>query len=159
MSRHHPNELTSKQQQAIAALLDKPTVRAAADKLGMSERTLWGWLATPHFKAAYEEERQNLVLEVRNGFSSLARKALTGINDLVDDTETPAAVKLKAYMAAVDRIAPIESAAAIQEQHSGPIPAELLPYITQEELTLIDNLLAQAQARKAAAEMAKVTQA
>lgn len=114
----------------------------------MSERTLWGWLATPHFKAAYEQERANLVLEVRNGFSSLARKALTGINDLVDDRETPAAVKLKAYMAAVDRIAPIENAIAVQEQQSGPIPAELLPFVNEDELAQIDAILARAQARK-----------
>jgi hypothetical protein len=59
--------LTAKQQKAIAALLDTPTLTAAAAQAGVDERTLRRWLALPAFLAAYRQAR----LQVMEG--SIAR--------------------------------------------------------------------------------------
>ena len=44
--------ITVKQQKAITALLSERTGRDAAKKAGVSEKTLYTWLADPDFRAA-----------------------------------------------------------------------------------------------------------
>src|SRR4051812_28015131 len=46
------DNLGTKRQRAIAALLTHPTVAKAADAVGMAESTLRRWLASPEFRAA-----------------------------------------------------------------------------------------------------------
>jgi hypothetical protein len=120
-------------------------VREAARAINVSEKTLWTWQALPHFKAAYEMQRQALIEEVRGGFSALASKAISGISQLMDDPETPAAVKLKAYLAVLDRIVPAEP----QEERKpvGFVSTELLGYLDREELDLVHQILERAEQR------------
>ena len=54
-------KLSHKHEQAIAALLSEATVTAAADKVGVSEVTVYRWLKLPHFLAAYRETRRQAV--------------------------------------------------------------------------------------------------
>ena len=56
-SNGHGEKLTRKQEQAVAALLEQPTVLRAATAAGVSERTLRLWLKDPGFKAAYPGSR------------------------------------------------------------------------------------------------------
>jgi hypothetical protein len=46
---------------ALAALLSTRTVAAAAEQVGVGERTLGRWMAEPAFKARYREARQQIV--------------------------------------------------------------------------------------------------
>lgn len=57
----HGAKLDRKQEQAIAALLSQPTVEAAANAAGISEKTLKNWLALPEFQAAYRAARQDIL--------------------------------------------------------------------------------------------------
>ena len=50
--------LTRRQELAIAALLSEPTVAAAAEKADVSEVTLWRWQKQPAFLAAYRLARR-----------------------------------------------------------------------------------------------------
>src|SRR5690349_114005 len=52
------NQLTAKQESAIAALLTEPTVEKAADAVGVNRRTLYRWLDDAAFKAAYRKARR-----------------------------------------------------------------------------------------------------
>jgi hypothetical protein len=54
-------ELTAKQEKAIVALLDKPTIREAALSLNIGEATLWRWLQEPEFHRAYRAARRQVV--------------------------------------------------------------------------------------------------
>jgi hypothetical protein len=54
-------KLTRTQEKAIAALLTKPTVKAAAEAAGVGERTLRGWLKDPGFVSAYRQARREVV--------------------------------------------------------------------------------------------------
>jgi hypothetical protein len=52
-------ELTRPQESAILALLSEPSIAAAAEKAGVSERTLHRWLKEePHFVAEYRRARR-----------------------------------------------------------------------------------------------------
>lgn len=53
--------LTGKQEKAIAALLDKPTMKEAAQSVNVSEATLWRWLQEPEFQRAYRAARRQIV--------------------------------------------------------------------------------------------------
>lgn len=50
--------LTPKQEQAIVALLNEPTISRAAQTLNMAERTLYRWMDDPAFSRAYRSARR-----------------------------------------------------------------------------------------------------
>ncbi len=50
-----------KAQQAIAALLEHPTIAAAATACGVSERTLWRWLQDADFQKKYRDAQRAVV--------------------------------------------------------------------------------------------------
>ena len=52
---------TRKREQAIAALLEHPTIAAAASAVGIGEKTLRRWLAEPEFQADYRAARERAV--------------------------------------------------------------------------------------------------
>jgi hypothetical protein len=54
-------KLTPKQEQAILALLNHPTTKAAGAACGTSETTLWRWLQLPDFQQRYRAARRQLV--------------------------------------------------------------------------------------------------
>jgi hypothetical protein len=55
------DDLSARQDLAIAALLAHPTIPAAAESIGVSESTLRRWLRDAEFKAAYRAARRQVV--------------------------------------------------------------------------------------------------
>jgi hypothetical protein len=53
--------INRKQEQAIAALLSAQTIKAAAAECGVAEVTLWRWLQSDEFAAAYRTARRQVV--------------------------------------------------------------------------------------------------
>jgi transposase len=51
-------EITPQQEAAIVALLERPSVSAAAELAGVGRSTLYEWLQRPDFRAAYREARR-----------------------------------------------------------------------------------------------------
>ena len=61
MSPGHGGKRAQREEAAIAALLDQPTIAGAAATAGISGPTLKRWLADPGFKARYREARRQVV--------------------------------------------------------------------------------------------------
>jgi len=59
--QNHGQRLSRKQESLIAALLTEATYAAAAEKAGVSTATLYRWLHTSNFRAAYRQARRELV--------------------------------------------------------------------------------------------------
>ncbi len=57
----HGEKLTRKHEQAIAALLSEPSIKAAAESCGVGEATLYRWLQLPSFAVAYRAARRQVV--------------------------------------------------------------------------------------------------
>lgn len=55
------NGLTPRQHKALAALLEAPSIRQAAQASGIPEKTLYNWLKTPVFDSVYREMRRDAV--------------------------------------------------------------------------------------------------
>jgi hypothetical protein len=60
-SKGHGEKLTRKAEQAIAALLEHPTMAEAARSCGVSERSLWRWLQREDFQKRYREAQRAVV--------------------------------------------------------------------------------------------------
>jgi AcrR family transcriptional regulator len=54
-------KLTRKAEQAIAALLEHPTIDEAAKACGVSKRSLWRWLQREDFQKRYREAQRAVV--------------------------------------------------------------------------------------------------
>ncbi len=57
----HGEKITRKYEQAIAALLSEPSIKAAADACKIGEGTLYRWLQLPDFQTAYRAARRQVV--------------------------------------------------------------------------------------------------
>ncbi len=71
------SKLTARREQAALALLETPTIAAAANKIGVNESTLRRWRAEPEFQQALEEAR-------REAFSSALYRIQAGLGKAVD---------------------------------------------------------------------------
>jgi hypothetical protein len=57
----HGEKFSRKQELTILALLQQPTIRAAAQAAGVSDVTLWRWLQQPEFRTRYRAARRQVV--------------------------------------------------------------------------------------------------
>ena len=98
----HGAKLPRKQEAALAALLQQPTIEKAAVAAGVADSTLRRWLTLPEFRRRYGEARRRLVdaavLDLQRGCGSAVR-ALVGI---VADAAQPPAVRVSAARAILD---------------------------------------------------------
>jgi hypothetical protein len=58
MSAPSPEELSGKKERAILALITEPTLKKAAEAVGVSERTVRRWLDEPEFATAHSKARR-----------------------------------------------------------------------------------------------------
>jgi hypothetical protein len=58
MSHNTLDGLTPRQEHAVVALLNHPTVAQAAQSIGMSQRAIYRWLDQPAFSRAYRRARR-----------------------------------------------------------------------------------------------------
>ena len=99
MGNNAPEGLQPKQEEALVALLNHPTVRQAAGSLGVSENTVHRWLDEPAFANAYRRARRqafNVAVGLTQKYSALAIQTLAKI--MSDDT-APHSAKVAAASA------------------------------------------------------------
>jgi hypothetical protein len=75
----HGDKLSRKKEQAIAALLAKPTVQEAAAEVGISVRTLCDWLRNPAFERAYAQARKSLLERTVAHLLTISTKAVQAL--------------------------------------------------------------------------------
>ena len=72
MPKGHGEKLSRRKEQALAALLHHSTIKAAAEAVGVNEKTLRVWMANPDFLRAYRAARSQLV---ENAVAQMQRAA------------------------------------------------------------------------------------
>lgn len=91
--------LTAKQHQAIALLADGQSVSAAARALGIHRTTIHYWRRTdPAFALALNDADRDSAHHWRSATQARAEKALTALDEVLDNERTPATVRLKAVL-------------------------------------------------------------
>lgn len=87
----------AKQQEAIAALLTEPTLKAAAEKCGLGEKTLRRWLKQDSaFAEAYGDARAELVRGATGKLRRAMTKAVEVLEKVSDDQKAAAAARVTA---------------------------------------------------------------
>ncbi len=94
------DDLTAKQHKAIAALLTVPTIKEAAEVVGIGERTIHTWLTEQAFDAAYRTARRKAVQQATARLQQLATEAV----DVLRSIMTNPAASDRARVAAAAKI-------------------------------------------------------
>ena len=88
--------LTPKQQRAIEALLKNPTTRAAAQAAGVSETTIFRWLADPAFSKAHREARGRILESTLLALQSASSDAVQTLRAVMNDHDALPAARVSA---------------------------------------------------------------
>jgi len=96
MTGHLADELRPPQRKALEALLSSASVATAADRAGVSERSLWRWLAEPGFKAALVEAQRELRQAVSIALRSAALVAVETLTGVAVDGSAPPGARVSA---------------------------------------------------------------
>ena len=90
----HGEKLSRKKNQAIAALLELPTIRAAAEAVGVGESTLYRWLGNDSFREAYAAARAEVVRHAVANLQRSTSEAVEALREVLNDSETPASARI-----------------------------------------------------------------
>lgn len=85
-----------KQEAALAALLSSATIKSAAEKVGVNERTLRTWLKQPGFRATFDAARRELLDDAIRILQQSSSTAAATLLKLLANETTPDAIKLAA---------------------------------------------------------------
>ena len=94
-----PGDLAPKQQDAIIALLDEPTLQSAARRVDVSDRTLYRWLREPEFARIYRRCRREAFSHAISLSQRFAPLAVNTLAQVLTDSEAPASAKVAAASA------------------------------------------------------------
>ena len=96
MKKH---ELSRNQTKALAALLSHPSVATAAQACGLSERTLFNYLADQDFKAELRRRQDKILTATAAALVGLSSQAVETLLEVMNDSEATPATKRKAAQA------------------------------------------------------------
>lgn len=94
--------LTPRQRQGLLALVGHPSVSDAARASGISERTLYRWLAQPVFRERLEAERELAFRRVAKKIPKLANRAVASLDRVLLDEALPAETRIAAARTVLD---------------------------------------------------------
>src|SRR6266566_3240521 len=96
--------LSPVQAQVIAALAQGRTATDTARDAGIHRTTIHHWFRTePGFKTAFQEAQREYVETLQDGMRDLAARAVETLRNLLDDPNTPPAVRLRTALAVLQR--------------------------------------------------------
>lgn len=92
----HGEKLSRKKDQAVIALLTEPTMKAAADKVGISDMTLWKWTQLPEFRSAYMDAKREAVSFAIAKLQQSTLEAVEALRAVMNDPNKPASARVAA---------------------------------------------------------------
>jgi hypothetical protein len=101
MTTENP-ELDPKRKLAIVALLEKPTIKAAAEHIGIGETTLHRWLRDDTFATAYRQAQKNLYDHALGIVQSSTASAAQTLRDIMTDEDAPETARVTAARTLLD---------------------------------------------------------
>ncbi len=92
----HGEKLTRKQEAAIAALLEAPTIASAAKAAGVSEPTLGRWLQKPGFQEYYRQAKRKVVEQAITSIQKATEAAIGVLKEIMNDRSALASSRVTA---------------------------------------------------------------
>jgi DNA-binding MurR/RpiR family transcriptional regulator len=100
--RDSAEKLPGRQEQALAALLNNPTVRDAAKAAQLSEATVYRYMREQPFAARLREARRGLVEQLTTRLQAKSDASAKVLTDIAEDDSKPASVRVAAAKAVID---------------------------------------------------------
>lgn len=100
--RGHGEKWSRKKDQAIIALLTEPTITTAAEKAGITPRTLYKWLKLPEFRSAYMAAKREAVTVAIARLQQAATEAVEALRSIMNDPKKPASARVSAARAILE---------------------------------------------------------
>ncbi len=115
---------TRKQAEAIAALLDSPTIKVAAERIGLHEKTLQNWLKQPAFIREFDEAKTSDYLACTWSTASRRRPRHididgTGHNRHEANVRLKAATQILTHLLQAQELIEVESRLRVLEEQNG----------------------------------------
>lgn len=138
-------ELTTRQEQAIQALLIGASVKEAAKDAHIGRTTLYRWLNNAAFRASYHEAQRRSEAWTVNRLQNLAAKATQVLERILDDTEAPAVAKIEAARAVLDfalsgkEHSHQRGSLGLQKSEQRLIPLHLEPTLREERVSALEH--------------------
>lgn len=101
MSAEQP-ELDPKRQIAIMALLEKPTVKEAAQQVGIADSTLHRWLREDEFSAAYRQAQRGLFDQAMGHLQHGTSEAVATLREIMRSSSAPETARVTAARTVLD---------------------------------------------------------
>jgi hypothetical protein len=98
----HGEKISRKMEAAIVALLNHPTLGAAAAASGVSESTLLRWQSVPDFQKEYREARQRVLAGAIATLQQAAGDAVETLCSVMLNPEAPASSRVTAARTVLD---------------------------------------------------------
>jgi hypothetical protein len=98
----HGQKLGRKREQAIAALLSRPTIEAAAKAVGIAEVTLRRWLKDSGFRAEYLQARRLAMEQATAQLQQLGSAAANALKAVIEDAAAPHSARVAAARTVFD---------------------------------------------------------
>ena len=95
------DELTANQWKAIHALIEEPSVAAAARKVGFNARTLFRWLEERAFRRALQATRRKALALASVRLQRIADRAPDVLEKILDDPQATPATRVRAVASAL----------------------------------------------------------
>ena len=99
MSDNEPDGVKPKQEDAIVALINHPTVRLAAEAVGVSEKTMYRWLGDPEFAREHRKARRLAFTQAITLTNKYAPMAVQTLAKIASDPSAPHAARVSASAA------------------------------------------------------------
>lgn len=96
-------QLTPKQITVLEALLTGASVTAAARAAGVHRCTIHEWLSLTPFRCAYDDAQRRRAEAIEDQVHDMANSALDAVRALLSDANTPAAIRLRAALAVIEK--------------------------------------------------------
>ena len=90
----HGSKLPRKKQQAIAALIEAPTIKEAAGIVGIGEATLFRWLQDGDFQSAYRDAKRRVVDQAITRIQRISGQAVETLRNIMTDDNMPASSRV-----------------------------------------------------------------
>lgn len=92
----HGAKFPRKKQEAIAALIHFPSVREAAEAVGIGEVTLFRWMQDPEFQTGYRNARRRVVQHAISRLQKVSSEAVDTLREIMTDPDKPATSRVTA---------------------------------------------------------------
>lgn len=108
--------MTPNEERALAALLTSKTKLEAAEKAGITDRTMRRYFENPEFCQRYREAFAGVVQDATRRAQQLLEPALSTLQTVMEDEEIPAQARITAAKSIIDYSLKLTEQADILEQ-------------------------------------------